>query len=431
MIGVRVTTLICLSLLSSVAVAESWSGFRGAAGTGVSDETNLPLTWSMEENIAWKTNLPGRGDSSPAINSRHAYVTSQTEDQALWVIAVDRGDGRIAWQQKVGSGKLAAYGPENLYTHRHNPATPCPSADEERVYAYFGTGLLVCLDVDGTEIWRKDLVKEYGEYKIRFGMGSSPRLWNDRLIIACMTKGPSYVVALDKKTGNEIWKTDRNLPSSDDGPDGYSSPIIWQSPEGDQVLVAGSDHINAYDVKDGQQVWVSSGLKINSEFGRVISSPVVSEKVIVQCASNPGNGGIGRAIALRTGGQGDITDSHRLWTFPRESSDITTPVAYGGTLYMVRENGVGVAIDLESGNVHYRKRLGGSSYRASVVVGDGKIYCLSKDGLCTVLQPGPEGKILAKNQLEGEFFATPAISDGTIYLRGFHRLYAVKAEAGN
>ena len=191
--------------------------------------------------------------------------------------------------------------------------------------------------------------------------------------------------------------------------------------------MAGSDHINAYDIESGAQVWISAGLKVNSEYGRVIASPVVSDGVIVQCAANPGNGGIGRAIALRTGGRGDITKSHRLWTLPRESSDITTPTAHDGFLYMVRENGVGMCLDLESGDVHYRKRLGDSAYRASVIVGDGKVFCLSKNGLCTVLQPGPKGTILAKNQLEGEFFATPAISDGALYLRSFKRIYAVSS----
>ena len=427
--GLRYVITLTLFCTSTVAVAENWSGFRGAAGTGVSTEADLPLNWSMKENVAWQTDLPGRGESSPAVNSRRIFLTSQTEDDALWVIAVDRESGNIAWKKNVGSGQLAAYGPKELYAHRHNPATPCPSADEEHVWAYFGTGLLVCLDVDGNEVWRRDLVKEYGPYEIRFGMASSPRLWGDRLYIACMTKGPSYVVALDKKTGDEVWKTDRKLPAADDGPDSYSSPIVLETPDGDQLLVSGADHINAYDLKSGKQVWISGGLKVNSEFGRIIASPVVSPEVVVQCAANPGNGGIGRAIAIRTGGKGDLTESNRLWTFPRDSSDITTPTAHEGLLYMVREHGAGLCFDLETGEVHYRKRLGDSSYRASVLVGDGKVYCLSKDGLCTVLKTGPEGEILAKNKLDGEFFATPAILDGTIYLRANRRLYAITSPA--
>lgn len=424
--GLRFITALILCCTTTAIKAENWSGFRGAAGTGISAETNLPLEWSMKKNVAWKIDLPGRGESSPAVNSKRIFVTSQTEDKALWVIAIDRENGRIAWKKNVGSGELAAYGPKELYTHRHNPATPCPSADEEHVWAYFGNGLLVCLDVGGNEIWRRDLVKEYGPYEIRFGMASSPRLWGDRLYVACMTKGPSYVVALDKETGDEVWKTDRKLPAADDGPDSYSSPIILELPDGTaQLVVAGADHINAYDLVTGKQIWISSGLKVNSEFGRIIASPVVSPEVVVQCAPNPGKGGIGRAIAIKTGGSGDITESHRMWTFPRESSDITTPTAHEGKLYMVRENGVGICMDLQTGDVHYRKRLGDSSYRASVLAGDGKVYCLSKYGLCTVLNTGPEGKILAKNKLEGEFFATPAIQGSTIYLRGNRRLYAV------
>jgi outer membrane protein assembly factor BamB len=423
--GLRYLITLTLCCTSTAAMAENWSGFRGAAGTGVSAESNLPLKWSMDKNVAWKIDLPGRGESSPAVNSKRLFVTSQTEDEALWVIAIDRDSGKIAWKKNVGGGELAADGPQELYTHQHNPATSCPSADEEHVWAYFGTGLLVCLDVDGNEVWRRDLVKEYGPYEIRFGMASSPRLWGDLLYVACMTKGPSYVVALDKKTGNEVWKTDRKLPAVDDGPDSYSTPIVLQTPDGNQLVVAGADHINAYDLVSGEQIWISGGLKVNSEYGRIIASPVVSEEVVVQCASNPGKGGIGRAIAIKTGGSGDITESHRMWTFPRESSDITTPTAYEGKLYMVREIGIGICIDLQTGAVHYRKRLGDSAYRASVLAGDGKVYCLSKNGLCTVLKTGTEGEILAKNQLDGEFLATPAIADGTIYFRGNHRMYAV------
>ncbi len=425
----RLPFLALLGLLctTSIAHAENWPGFRGAAGTGVSSEADLPLKWSLKENIAWHINLPGRGDSSPAVNSRHVYLTTQDEDTSLWVLAIDRRSGNIAWKKNVGRGVLAANGPKNLYVHRHNAATPCPSADEEHVWAYFGSGQLVCFTVEGDEVWRRNLVKEYGPYEITFGMGSSPRLWGEHLYIACMTKGPSYVLALDKLTGDEVWKKPRRLPAFKDGADAYSTPIILQTPQRTELLVAGADHINSYNPLSGEQNWICGGLKIKSEFGRIIASPVVSESTIVQCSANPGNGGAGRAIAIKTGGRGDLTSdkSMRPWVFPRESSDITTPTAYDGKLYMVRENGVALCMDLATGNVHYRKRLGGKSYRASVIIGDGKVYCLGKDGLCTVLKPGVEGEVLAKNQLTGQFFATPAISDGVIYLRGHHQLYAV------
>ncbi len=297
--SIRFITTLSLIFTASLASAENWPGFRGAAGTGISAEKNLPLKWSKDENIAWRVDLPGRGDSSPAVNSQHVYLTAQEEDKSLWVLAIDRSNGQIAWKKNVGRGVLATTGEKSLYVHRHNAATPCPSADEEHVWAYFGTGLLVCFDVEGNEIWRRDLVKEYGPYDITFGMGSSPRLWGDHLYVACMTKGPSYVLALDKLTGNEVWKTTRKLSAVDDGLDAYSTPIILASSQRTELLVAGADHINAYNPLTGKQTWICGDLKVNTPFGRIISSPVVSETMIVQCSANPGNGGVGRAIAIQ------------------------------------------------------------------------------------------------------------------------------------
>jgi len=417
---------ILLSMLvASVAWADPWPAWRGAAGRGVSPESNLPTEWSIDKNLVWKTDLPGRANASPAVTSNQIYLTSQTEDQSLWVIAIDRKDGRIVWKVKVGAGSLVAQGPKSLYAHRHNPATPSPAADDQHVWAFFGTGLLICLDQTGQVQWKRDLVKDFGAYKIRFGMASSPRLWGDLLYVACMTKEPSYVLALDKTTGKEVWKTDRKLPAEDDGPDAYSSPVVWQGEDRNELLIAGRDHVNAYDLLTGKQLWISSGLKVNSPYGRVIASPAVSKDVVVVCSPKPPGSGTDHVIALRTGGSGDITKTHRLWDHRPYNPDASTPVCYEGNVYMVRDDGIASCLDLKTGKVHWRKRLEGGIYRASVVAGDNKVYFVQREGLCTVVEAGPEGTILAKNQLPGIFYATPAISDGVLYLRAFDRLYAV------
>ena len=412
--------------LTSPVVAETWPAWRGAAGDGVSAEANLPVTWSIEKNLAWKTDLPGRSNASPAVTSTLIYLTAQTKDKALWVISLDRKDGRIAWKRKVGSGSLATNkGSESMYINRHNPATSSPVADEQHVWAFFGTGLLVCLDRSGGLVWQRDLVKDYGAYKIHFGMASSPRLWGDLLYVVCMTKDASYVVALDKTTGKQAWKTDRKLPAENDGPDGYSSPMVLQSDTSNALLVSGSDHVNAYDLLTGKQLWISSGLKIDSPYGRVIASPAVSKEVVVVCSANPPGSSTDRAIALRPGGTGDVTKTHRLWEYRPYNPDASTPVCYQGSVYMVRDDGVASCLDLKTGKLHWRKRLGGGTYRASLVAGDGKVYFLQREGLCTVVHAGPEGNVLAKNQLPGIFYATPALSDGMLYLHAYGRLYAV------
>ena len=195
-----------------------------------------------------------------------------------------------------------------------------------------------------------------------------------------------------------------------------------------ELLVAGADHVNAYDLSSGRELWVSAGLTVDSIYGRVIASPATStDGVLVICSGNP-QGGVGHAIALRAGGNGDITESHRLWKFGPGSPDAPTPVCLGGRVYMVKDNGVAACLDLENGDSVWQKRLDEGPYRASTVAGDGKVYLLSRNGVCTVIEAGPAGKVLATNSLEGTFFATPAISDGTIYFRGHHNLYAVRKQ---
>ncbi len=247
---IRFQSLLILSLTVVLSAGKSahadlWPQFRGATGDGVSKETDLPSKWSADSGVLWKTDLPGFGNSSPAITEKHVVLTTQTKDDALWVQILDRTTGKLTKEIKVGSGKLAAKGPANLYAHRHNPATPSPIAVGNRVWAFFGSGLLACVDAaSGNVIWQKDMVAEYGEYDITFGMGSTPRYWNGLLYVSCLTKGASYVVAFDAESGKEKWKVDRRLPAKDvRRPDAYSTPIV----AGHELLIAGSDHVNSYN----------------------------------------------------------------------------------------------------------------------------------------------------------------------------------------
>jgi len=416
---------LTFSMTAAGGWADTWPGLRGAAGTGVSNESDLPESWSEKQNVAWRVDLSGRANSSPAVTASRVYLTTQSEAGELSVIAVDRKAGKIAWQKQVGSGELSTFGPAKLYAHRHNAATPSPVADQEHVWAFFGTGLLVCLDTSGQLVWQRDLTRQYAPYNVRFGMASSPRLWGKLLYLTCLQKGPSYVLALDKKTGKEIWKVSRRLPAEDDGPDAYSTPVIMQTGDRTELLVSGSDHINAYDPASGKQLWISSGLKIDSVYGRIIASPAVGDGVIVAPSANPLAGGLGHAIAIKSGGSGDVTQSHVLWTYKPYTPDAPSPVCYQGRVYMVRDDGVGSCLDLNSGEVLWRQRISAGPYRASIVAGDGKVYFLHRDGNCTVIQAGDDGKVLSRNKLDDTFFSTPAIADGRIYLRGYKRLYAI------
>jgi len=413
----------------ATAQAETWPQFRGSQGLGVSSETNLPAHWTPDSGLQWTVDLPGHANSSPAVTAARIDLTTQLEDNSLVVLSIDRTNGKIIRQTNVGKGKLAAKGPANLYAHRHNAATPSPIADDDHVWAFFGTGLLVCVDAHSGAIkWKHDMVREYGAYNITFGMGSSPRLWGDLLYVACMTKGPSYVVAFDKNTGQEVWKASRRLPAADDGPDAYSTPIIYHAKTGFELLVSGSDHVNAYDLSSGKQLWVSDGLKIDSPYGRVIASPTAADGVIVATSANPAGAGKGRLIAIRTGGNGNISESNRLWEYSQSTPDSSTPVIYKGRLFACADSGVAKCFDLRTGELQWTKRLATGPYHASLVAGDRKVYFINIKGLCTVMAADSRPQDLARNQLPGTFYATPAISDGVLYLRAYEKLYAVRGD---
>ena len=425
---IRLQSLLMLSLAIVViagnsARADLWPQFRGATGDGVSKETNLPSKWSADSGVLWKTDLPGFGNSSPAVTEKHVVLTTQTKEDALWVLVLDRATGKLTKEIKVGSGKLAAKGAASLYAHRHNPATPSPIAIGNRVWAFFGSGLLVCVDAaSGDIVWQKDMVAEYGEYDITFGMGSTPRYWNGLLYVSCLTKGVSYVVAFDAESGKEKWKVDRRLPAKDDGPDAYSTPIVV----GHELLISGSDHVNSYDLLTGKQLWVSNGLAIDSPYGRVIASPVATEEgIVIATSGNPGGGGKGRVIAVNAlGEQGDVS-SKRVWTQEKSSPDSSTPVAINGLVFMLADAGILTCAHVRTGEVKYTKRLGEGPYHASLVAADGKIYAQSTTGTCTVIKADDSGDVLAENKLEGQFFSTPAISNGVVFLRAYERIYAI------
>lgn len=418
-----------LVLASGGLHAGEWPQFRGATGDGVSTDSNLPVTWSAQRGVKWSVPVVGRANSSPAVTAERIDVTSEDDAHGLWVVSYDRKSGKLLRKTQVGTGTLDAKGPAKLYAHRHNAATPSPAADGQHIYAYFGSGQLYCVEAaTGKIAWQRDLVKDYGPYDITFGMASSPRLWGDHVFVACMTKGPSYVVALDKKTGKEVWKKDRKLPAANDGPDGYSSPIIYKHGARTELLVSGSDHVNSYDPVTGNVLWASGGLEIKSEFGRVIASPAGGPGVVLATSANPGGGGLGRVLALKAGGTGDVTKTAELWRQDKSTPDSSTPVCYDGCAYLCSDQGVATCLDLASGKMHWQQRLPQGPYQAALVAGDGKVYFLSIEGTCTVMAAGKEAKVLAENSLPGTFYATPALSDGTLYLRSYDKLYAITGE---
>ncbi len=399
--------------------AADWPTWRGPGGRGVSGEKEAPEHWSPTQNVAWKANLEGWGNSSPAVTADRVYVTTQTDDDKLHVFALDRATGAVAWRRIAGSGRLKAH-------QLHNMATPSPAAERDRVYVLFGTGDMACLDRDGSALWQRNLAADHGEYRILWGMGSSPMLQGDLVFTVCTHPGPSYVLAIDKRTGEDVWKVQRDLPCVGEATDSYSSPVFLETAGRIELLVAGRDHVNAYDPTTGRELWISAGLKIDHPYGRTMASPGAGEGVVVACSASVQ--GLGKMIAVRPGGEGDVTGTGRLWQYEKFTPDCPTPLCYQGHVYVIRDDGIATCIDARSGEVRWKKRLARGDFKASSVACADKVYFLSMDGDCVVQRSGPRDEVIAENHLDGHFIATPAIAGGRIYFRSRDTVYAVESK---
>jgi outer membrane protein assembly factor BamB len=266
-------------------------------------------------------------------------------------------------------------------------------------------------------------VKDYGENKTNHGYGSSPMLRDGRLCLVNMHQGPSYVLALEASTGNNLWKKDRNFEPKDEAQDSYSSPIFVTTAGRTEMIVAGAEGVDAYDLITGEQLWICDGLKVPHAYGRTIAGPTAGEGVIVAVASGFQNRGY--TLGLKTGGKGKITDTHRLWTCTKFSSDCPTPVVYHGMVFFIRDDGIASCLDLKSGEPHWQERLYSANVKVSPIAGDGKVYFLNGQGNCAVVKAAPKLEILATNELKEATLSTPAISHGQLFLRTDAGLYSV------
>ena len=435
----RAATGIILLCLGFLPASGDWPQWRGPAGQGVSPEIGLPARWSSSKNIAWKKSLAGTGASSPIAVAGLVIVTSQIgsyanggandprlarDDQTLagrehamsaskspdsnvylLVEAFQRSDGRRLWEYKIpATGER----PDNH--EKHNLATPTPVSDGRHIYAWFGNGQLVALDMKGQEIWKRHLGREYGSFLNLWGHGSSPVLYRDLLILLCDHQPLSYLLALDANTGKQRWKVDRGS-----GRVSHSTPLVVAGPRGDELVVNSSARIDAYDPGNGQLLWHAG-----SERQTPIPSAVYHDGMIY-LSRGYRNSDI---LAFRPGGRGDVSTSHLRWRLPAGGSYVPSVVHYQGHIYMTNEVGVVTCATADSGTPVWKERLGGIFF-ASPVGADGKIYLLSETGEMFVLRAGPKPEVLARNDLGERFLASPAISDGMIILRSDGTLFAI------
>ena len=406
---------LAIGLLDRSVSAENWPQWRGPALNGVSNEKNLPVKWTPEENIVWKLALPGVSGSTPIIWRNHVFL-NVADNGNLFLWAVDKTKGEVLWKRPLGGG--------DMKMRKHNMSSPSPVTDGRAVYIMTGTGVLKGFDFAGKELWSRDIQKEYGEFGLNWGYASSPLLFEDSLYIQVLhgmkTDAPSYVMRVDKKTGKTLWKVDRPTNALMESPDSYTTPGLLRLGKTTEIVITGGDCATGHDIATGKELWRANGLNPdNSRTYRIVASPIIFNDIIYAPTR------IKPLLALKAGGRGDITTSHVLWSTPN-GPDVPTPVTDGKYFYIVNDRGIMWCLDARTGaEIYGQQRIKPAIYSSSPVLADGKIYVTNEEGLTTVVQAGPEFKVLAENPLNDYVLSSPAISDGRIYIRTSGHLYAI------
>ena len=417
-----------------------WHQWRGPQASGVSPHGDPPIEWNENKNVRWKTEIPGQGHATPIVWDDTVFVTSaiKTDQQVerepteaqrrrrgrrgppsvasstiqkFVIFAINRSDGSIRWQQ-IAREEVPHEG-----THQTGSwASNSPVTDGEHVYAYFGSRGLYCYDMQGNLQWEKDL----GDMAIKmsFGEGSSPVLYGDVIVLNWDHEGNSFIIALDKRTGEMVWRTNRDEGTS------WATPIVVEHNGNPQIIVNATHRTRSYDLATGKMLWECGGMTANT-----IPSPVTADGIVYVTSGFRGNAL--QAIRLADA-EGDITGAAAVvWEYDRDTPYVPSPLLYGDTLYFLKHNkGVLSAFNASTGEAYYGpERLEGiAEVYASPVGASGRIYIASRDGATLVIKHGSTFEVLAENVLDDGFNASPAIVDKEIFLRGNKSLYCIASD---
>jgi outer membrane protein assembly factor BamB len=400
--------LTCLILTWASTLAD-WPGWLGPNRDGLSPEKELPVTWSQTENLRWKVAVPGAGVSAPIVWRDRVFVTSSTgkSGEHLHLFCFHRDDGRRLWERRFFGSELSEgqFSPGGM-------AVPTPATDGKRVYALYGTGDLVCVDMEGKPVWIRSLAREYGPFRNRWGMASSPLLVEGLLVVQVDHWGKSYLLAVDAALGVTRWRTRRDAAVN------WTSPVAMRIGKKTLIVAAGTRTLKGYDI-EGHQLWSLGGLH-----AECISTPVARrDRLWLAC----GRDMTSLFVRVRQEQDGKVT-ARQEWKVASKGVGIPTPVCVGDYLYCAEDAGWAVCRRADSGKQVWRRRLGGK-VQASPVAGAGKLYFAGINGTVTVLRAGPEFKVLAKNDMGESMVASPALSGGCIVLRGEKHLFCVGARS--
>ncbi len=408
---ILVAILLNVGMVSGAlpAWAENWPGWRGPQRNGVTADRGAPTVWSASSGVCWKAPLSGSGISNPIVWNEHVVCTSSDgpRQQDLNVVCLDRETGTQRWH-----ARLWGTAPTLHHETKSSMASPSPVTDGQNIYAFFGSGDVFCVDFSGRLLWQRSLAAEYGVFENRFAASSSPLLVNDTLILQCDHYGASYLIAIDKLTGANRWKTER--------PEvwlSWSSPVCVDRPEASsaEVIVCSSEKMDAFDALSGNKLWTLRGMA-----RECIPTPIVGNGLIY-AVSGPNSS----SYAVRPGGRGDVTDSHVIWTYARGNPYGPSAILVGDRYYLVDDHGIATCLDAATGRPKWRKRLGGD-FTASPVSAEGRIYFTNEAGSTVVVRAGGDSyEELARNEIGEPVFASAAISAGRLFLRSASQLWCL------
>ncbi len=433
-----------------VQAQENWPHWRGPHHNGISDSIGLPMKWSLTENIVWKIPLPSWSAATPIIWGDRIFITSPSESEPkpeppaqnqpeqkqeqrrprrpgldpggpkLFLICISKKDGQILWQRELDD--------KNQIHRKQNDATPSPVTDGKHVWVVTGTGKVTAFDMEGKQIWKKDLQQEYGPFGHNWGYGSSPLLHDGSLIVEVLhgmkTDDPSYIVSFDAKTGKVQWRQERPTDAQRESPDAYTTPVLLKHEGKTQFVISGGDYVTGHDFKTGKEIWRAAGLNpLNRPNYRVVPTPIIVDGLIyAPTRKNP-------LLALKVGGIGDITESHLAWKYEGSGApDVPSPLSDGKYFYMVDDRGLVTCLDAKTGTVIWGPEATTEGIvSASPVLSEGKLYILNEKAVTSIVSVGSEFKLLETNELDGTYtLASPAVSGSLLFIRTSTHLYCIE-----
>jgi len=421
------------------APAPQWAQFRGPASQGISNEKNLPFEWSDAKNILWKTPLPGQGFSQPILWDKKIFVTLDLETGPApadhkavihmagnkefthpdWygvdklhdfkVLCLDRDSGKVLWERTAYSGTAHDY-----RSKRGSYAAPTPATDGKHVYAYFGSEGVYCYDLSGALVWKKSLG---GIGSMGMGVSSSPVLYEDLVVLLCDQEFDgrnSFITALDKNTGTEIWRVKRQVGIS------WATPVLVRTKDRAELVVSGNESIISYDPKTGNEWWRAVGLKSHA-----IATPAVKGDLVVISSGFPS-----KVIkAIRLGGSGNVDGTDRIvWTYNKGTAYVPSPILYGDYIYLMTDAGIMTCLEADTGKVIYeggRVPVPATFYGASPVAFEDKILLTSDDGDTFVIRAGPKHEVIGTNSIGEPCRTSISVAAGRLFLRGAKHLYCI------